>query len=175
MVAEFIGDIPHGHLAAEHRGGVNHRPQPHGRRDAEWQNRQRVIVANGHDVRTLGIDRAMDKALEVRGSGIVQSRSIERKLHLVRLLDQLRRPRPGQQEAVRSLRVARADMPERIQDAFVRQNPVRFDQVPTDVFKPLHSHCRIQSWLDCIMQHQPDLAALDVGPAILIGHPWPHP
>jgi hypothetical protein len=67
----------------------------------------------------------MDEALEIRPSAIVmQCDPIQAELHEVVDFNQLRRPRPGHEKAIRMSRMSNGDMPERIQDSLIHQDPV---------------------------------------------------
>ncbi len=71
----------------------------------------------------------MDEALEIgRLAARVDRLALERELHDVVLLDAVRRPRPRQEEALRIVGVPRADMAERVDHAFGRQDAVGGDE-----------------------------------------------
>src|SRR6516225_3014540 len=137
-VAEFVVGIPGRYFVADIGAHVQ-----------QWlellcghpeRNHARAVVM--HDrlhVCARLIDAAVDKALEVRRAAArIDGLAFERELHDVGGLDALRRARPRQQEAVRIVRMTGADVPERIDDAFVGENAVGGDDLFEECFKFAH-------------------------------------
>src|SRR5258706_367524 len=79
----------------------------------ERDHARRMVVHDRVHVRLRLADRAVDEALEIRlAPAPVDRLALERELHEVLALDAVGRARPRQEEAVRPLRMARADVTE---------------------------------------------------------------
>src|SRR5262249_48004537 len=98
-----------------------------------------VVVHDRVHVFPRLVDAPVDEALEIRRAPArIDGFAFERKLHDVDGLDTLGRSRPRQEETVRIGRMTGADVPERIDDAFARQNAVGGDDFFEDRFKFAH-------------------------------------
>src|SRR6266446_2364426 len=107
--------------------------------DPEWDHAWRVIVHDRVHVRSRLEDGAVDEALEIgRAPARIDSGAVEGELHDVVRLDALRRPRPRQEEMLRIVGVAGADMPERVDDAFVGEDAVGGDDFIEQAFELGH-------------------------------------
>src|SRR4051812_10000609 len=124
-IAEPVANVPDRHFLADRGADVQHGPQLH-RRDAVRDDGVRMVVHHRADVRAPLVDGAVDETLGVRRAPArVDRRAVEREFHEIVGRDQLRAARAGHQEAVWALRVADADMAERIDHAFAREDAVR--------------------------------------------------
>ena len=97
--------------------------------DAERDHARRMVVHDRMHVRPRLVEAAMDEALEIgRLAARIDRLALERELHDVVLLDAVRRPRPRQEEALRIVGMPRADMAERVDHAFGREDAVGGDE-----------------------------------------------
>jgi len=87
---------------------------------------------------------AMDEALGVRRSSArIDRRSVEPELHQVVELDALGRARARKKVAVRSIEMADAHVPERIDNALAREDPIGGDELVEHRTQCAHCGCTI--------------------------------
>ena len=107
--------------------------------NAERQHGKRMAVHDGHDFRIGFVRAAMDEALDV-GPVLapVGGLAVEAEGHDVFGLDHLGAARTRQQEEVGIVRMAHADMAERVDDALVGEDPVGGDEFADDLVEIGH-------------------------------------
>jgi hypothetical protein len=128
--AVHVADLENRRRVAEKSGHVKHRPEARRRDDAERDDRRRMAVDDGADLRPGAIDLGVDEALEIDGTAIVAEGSgVEIEGHDIRFRHQPGRHVAGQQEGVFALVVAHADMAEAVDDALVEQDAVGGDEI----------------------------------------------
>src|SRR5262249_39530937 len=92
------------------------------------------MVNNGVDVRTRFVDRPMNESLRVSLSARRVDRSaVERERHQIVDLDTLRCARTRHDVVIGGSGIPYADVPEGIDNALARENPVRGDKLFVDM------------------------------------------
>lgn len=89
-----------------------------------------MTVYDSHDIRSCSVDFAMDELFKIRPWALrVDWRTIELELKDVVRCDVARRHVAGQQEAIRALVVANADVAEGIDDAVIVEYVIGDDEI----------------------------------------------
>src|SRR5262245_3790949 len=128
-VAKLIMRVPGRHVVADVGTHMEKRPEL-ALSNAERDHARAVIVHDRMHIRPRFVDAAMDEALQIgRPLARIDGIALERELHDVVLLDALGRTCAREQEALRVVGMARAHVPERVHDAFVRQDAVGGDDL----------------------------------------------
>jgi hypothetical protein len=97
--------------------------------DRERQHVVSVVVHDGLHVLARRVDSRVNHALTVRRAAArIDRGAVERELHEVVDPDQSGAARARQPEALGVARVAHADVAERVDDAFIRENAIRGDE-----------------------------------------------
>jgi hypothetical protein len=123
-VAELIALVPERHRLSAGSAQVKNRNDRNARH-AERHHRRRMMVADGHHIRSRLVDAAMDDTLRIELHRWRLDRlGIERIFQDIGGLDHGRRTRTREQIAAGIGRVAHAHMAESVQHAFVRQHAV---------------------------------------------------
>ena len=108
---------------------VEYRPQP-GFGDAERQHILGRRMQHRLHIRARRVDRGMDECAPSEGRANASRRlPVEVELHDVVYADRARIARAREQEALRVGRMAHADIPERIEQSQIRQDPVGDHQI----------------------------------------------
>src|SRR5262249_6661428 len=137
-IAELVARIPGRHFVADMRAHMQKRLELFGG-GAERNDARRMIVDDGVHVGPCFIDRAVNEALEVgRRCVLIDGVAVERVFDNVGALDALGCARARQEVMPRIVRVPRADVTERIDDALVRQNAIGRHQFFENKIKLAH-------------------------------------
>ena len=129
-VAELVGDVPHRHVRADEAAGVDHRAQRRRLGDAERECVLGVRMHDGLDVGPRLEDRGVDEALEVERTRLVAHRlAVEPELDDVVALDQLGRERAREEEVLRLVGMADADMAIGVDHVLLGQDAVGDDEI----------------------------------------------
>src|SRR5262245_32051825 len=98
-----------------------------------------MIVNDGMNVRPRLIQSPMYEALEIRRPSLWVDRcAVQYELHDIVFRDGIRRTRTRQEVALRVFRVAKADMTERIDNAFARKNAIGGNEFVNEISERSH-------------------------------------
>src|SRR5439155_12644258 len=124
-----IANLEHWCAGAEEPADVIHRLQFHGG-NAEWNDGRRMTVHDSLHIRSRLVYFAVDESFQVwPAPARIDRTTLEVELHYVVGGHQTRRHAAGEQEAIRILVVAHADVTEAVDDALIEEDAVGRDQI----------------------------------------------